>query len=394
MSATSHQVRLLVVDDQAMNREVLKRRFQPLGYEVILAENGAEALEYVDCSSLDVVVLDIMMPDLDGIEVLRRIRARHDPTSLPVVMATSKDDREDVIRALSLGANDYVIKPIDFEILLARVQTQVGLKRTTEALEVANQRMKQELLAAARIQESLLPKVLPIHNGIRFAWAYKPCEELGGDILNMFKLDEDHIGMYLLDVSGHGVPAALLSSALSHMLSSLPGEGTILWDHIDDPGGPRIAPPATVARRLNERFRFDTETCQYFTLHYGILSCRDRHYKYVSAGHPPPLLLTSEGETEITENLSPAIGIIDDSAYEENSIRLRSGDRLYIVSDGILEATSEDEVEFESVRLVETIRSSWDRNLEEGVSTVVQGVDRWAGGLAQDDISLIALEIE
>ena len=140
-----------------------------------------------------------MMPGLDGFEVLKILREHHEPTDLPVIMATAKDDSEDVIHALGLGANDYVTKPLDFPVVVARIQTQISLKRAVEQvrqlerrlaernhdLESANARMSRDLRAAARIQEALLPRSSPDVPGLGFAWAFRPCDELAGDGLSV-----------------------------------------------------------------------------------------------------------------------------------------------------------------------------------------------------------------
>jgi len=148
---------LLVVDDNEMNRDMLSRRLVRIGHKVEVAEGGLQALEMIEATDFDIVLLDIMMPGIDGYETLERIRADHDSGDLPVIMATAKDASEDVVVALKLGANDYVTKPFDFPVVLARVQTQLQLKRSREALARAHRRMKKDLEAAARIQAACLP---------------------------------------------------------------------------------------------------------------------------------------------------------------------------------------------------------------------------------------------
>ena len=126
---------LLVVDDNEMNRDMLSRRLAKRGHQVLVAEDGHRALEMIDEHDFDVILLDIMMPGLDGYEVLEKIREQHGPVDLPVIMATAKDDNDEVIRAFELGANDFVAKPINFPVLFARIETHLNLKRATEELE-------------------------------------------------------------------------------------------------------------------------------------------------------------------------------------------------------------------------------------------------------------------
>jgi DNA-binding response OmpR family regulator len=179
---------VLVVDDDANNRDLLSRRLRKVGYEAEVGHDGEHALALIGERSFDVVLLDVMMPGLDGFEVLKIIRELHPATDLPVIMATAKDESQDVIHALGLGANDYVTKPLDFPVVVARIQTQISLKRAVEQvrqlerrladrnldLEEANSRMSRDLRAAARIQESLLPRTSPDVPGLNFAWAFRP----------------------------------------------------------------------------------------------------------------------------------------------------------------------------------------------------------------------------
>ena len=224
---------VLVVDDDMNNRDLLSRRLKRIGYQTEMAPSGPVALELLATQTFDLIMLDVMMPGMDGFEVLRRLRETFPQTDLPVIMVTAKENSEDVVHALRLGANDYVTKPLDFPVVVARAAIQVALKRAVatvrqlernlaernEELVAANNRMSRDLRAAARIQESFLPRVPPELDGLTFAWAFRPCDELAGDGLNAIQLDGDQVAIYILDVSGHGVASSLLSVSLSRLLS-------------------------------------------------------------------------------------------------------------------------------------------------------------------------------
>ena len=241
---------VLVVDDNEMNRDMLSRRLQRKGCDVTVADDGELALELIRDHQFDLVLLDVMMPGLNGLEVLKTLRETHTAIDLPIIMVTALRESEDIVKALTLGANDYVTKPLDFPVVLARVQTQLALKRAAEQvqqleralaernqeleqtnsrLETVNGRMSRDLKAAAKIQEAFLPREALHVPGLAFAWTYRPCDELGGDGLNVIPLGGSRVGLYLLDVSGHGVASALLSVTLSRVLS--PPSGAVL-----DPG--------------------------------------------------------------------------------------------------------------------------------------------------------------
>src|SRR5919107_1611601 len=135
--------RLLIVDDVAENRAILSRRFQRRGFEITEAEDGFRALDLIASQNFDLVLLDIMMPGIDGLEVLKRIRLQHGPAALPVIMVTACATNEDVVKALSLGANDYVTKPVDFAVALARTDTQVARKHAEEEVQRANRALRE-----------------------------------------------------------------------------------------------------------------------------------------------------------------------------------------------------------------------------------------------------------
>ena len=175
--------------------------------------------------------------------------------------------------------------------MIALVRDISERKRAEEELRQANKRMKADLEAAAAIQKSLLPGLSPVMEGVNFAWEVQPCEELDGDTLNIFRLDAEHVGFYILDVSGHGVSAAMLSVALHRVLTPIPGPTSLLTRPQDERSRYEIVSPALVCNHLNNLFPMDTAAVipQYFTFIYGVLSTTTRQFRYALAGHPPPV---------------------------------------------------------------------------------------------------------
>lgn len=258
-------------------------------------------------------------------------------------------------------------------------------------IAAANRRMKKDLDAAARIQRSLLPATLPDRSGLRFAWAYNPCDELAGDILNVFELDENTIALYLLDVSGHGVPAALLSVALSQMLS--PSRGASSFVRVVGPDGvSQPAAPAAVASRLNERFQMNDTNEQYFTLLYGLLNPASRELCYVCAGHPSPVHVPCGRPPDLLTISSDAVGWLEDAQYEEVRVTLRPGDRLYWFSDGVLEAVNTAQDAYGRDRLLAFLEQNRAVPLEESVERLRQTIVEWSDGHPADDVSILAVE--
>ncbi len=385
---------LLVVDDNEMNRDLLSRRLSRRGFTIVTASDGREALDRVAERSYDLILLDIMMPQVDGMEVLRRVREMRTAADLPIIMATAKNDTQDVVRALQMGANDYVTKPLDFQVVLARVQTQLSLKRAREELKSAHARMKADLEAAAKVQQALLPTDLPVIPGATCAWRYKACDELAGDAVNIFRVDDRHLCLYVLDVSGHGVPASLLSVSVTRSLTMHADRASLIRVPREDGAGLRVAGPAEVACRLNVIYPMAVGAGLYFTLCYGILDLATKHFRFVCAGHPGPLLVRSCGTVESL--IAPAfpIGMFTKAVYEETEIDLVPGDRLYMYSDGLTEQTNGSGDEFGEERVRAALAEGQKLSLDENLDTLLASVTTWHGSSHfSDDISVAAVEI-
>ena len=408
-SSAEPVVRVLVVDDIEANRDVLSRRLSRRGYVTVHAEDGQSALDHIAADEpYDLVLLDVMMPGMSGLEVLERVRATHTPAELPIIMATAKDQTEDVVRALNLGANDYVTKPLDFAVLMARVQTQLLVKRSVQQvldlegkliqrnaelervnaeLVTVSDRMRSDLEAAGKIQESYLPTKLPHVPGFAFAWTYEPCEHLAGDFLNVCPLGGDAYGLYVLDVSGHGVAAALLAVAAARALSPAPDPDSILINALTA----QPTPAAEVADRLNQKFNWDSNPGQFLTFFYALLDTATRELTYVSAGHPAAIILGPAGPPAFLDQSGLPIGV--GTTYQDHRLSLRPGDRLYLFSDGVLEAMDPQLELFGRDRLLDVLTRGRDRPLPDALALLKDELRKWRGDTPpRDDISVLAVE--
>ncbi len=270
-------------------------------------------------------------------------------------------------------------------------KTPPAWRAERDYLRDSNHRMRSELEAAARIQRSLLPDRSPLMKGVRFAWDVEPSAELAGDSLNVFPLDDDHLAIYILDVSGHGLPAAMLSFTVHKFLSPpaiLAGGG--------EAGGSRaIQSPAAVLRELNALFPMDPRLHLYFTLIYGILDVRVREFRFASAGHCPPIMLVPGGApVEIQANGFP-IGVKADADHDEHVLALDPGARFLLYTDGITDAEDEAQEPFGTERLMHALVATARRPLVESVSFILDAArDFSAGGRIADDASLLLVEID
>jgi sigma-B regulation protein RsbU (phosphoserine phosphatase) len=406
-STAARPSRILVVDDTEMNRDMLSRRLAKRGYAVEVADGGRPALERIQREAFDLILLDIMMPDLSGVEVLKEVRQRFSATDLPVIMATAKSQSDDIVQALHAGASDYVTKPLDFPVVLARVETQLTVKHSVDEirrlqqslherhaeLSAANARIKRDLDAAARVQQTLLPSKLNDIPGLEFAWRFQPCQELGGDGLNIMRLDDEHVGFYIVDVTGHGVASALLSFSISHELDGHAPLGSVLTQPIPGTNRVRIVSPAEVAATLTAKFPFDPRTEKFFTMFYGVLHVTSRELRYVSAGSPSPILLRPGQIPALLASDGLPIGIAEID-YEERTLTLQPGDRLFLYSDGVSEAMSPTDEVFGMSRLVESLQAHGGNGLQDQVAALANELAQWQQPRgANDDITLLALEV-
>jgi sigma-B regulation protein RsbU (phosphoserine phosphatase) len=323
---------LLVADDDASNREMLARRLQRQGYQVSLASSGLEVLRLVRAQRFDLVLLDLIMPGLDGYQVLTRMKSDPALADIPVIILSSLDQENSVARCIEAGAEDYVAKPFNSVFLRARLGACLERKRlrdqerqTFEALKRSQKILCDELAEAAAYVRSLLPP--PLENGpVRVAWRFLPSTQLGGDAFGYHWLDERRFAFFVLDVCGHGVGAALLSVSVMNVLRnrSVP--------NVD------FADPAAVLAALNLAFPMERQNNMFFTLWYGVVSTDTRDLNYACGGHPPAIVLDPALPSPVLLRAPGAIiGGFPEARYEIGKHRLAPGSRLYVFSDGVYE---------------------------------------------------------
>jgi sigma-B regulation protein RsbU (phosphoserine phosphatase) len=398
--------RVLTVDDNAINRKLLKALLKHEDLELIEAADGNEALDRAFEYLPDLILLDIMMPNKDGYQVCEELKGDERTAHLPIIFLSAKTGLDDKIRGLELGGADYVTKPFDKDEVLARVRTQLKIGRLTSelmaanaelmtantALEAKQNRIEEDLEAAAGIQRSLLPQEMPDTEGLEISWRFLPCDSIGGDIFNIIRLDEDNWGIYMVDVSGHGVPSALVTVSVSQMLQ--PQRGMVLKKRIAPPPYYQLVPPGKVLGALDKEYpleRFD----KFFTVSYLIVNSRTGSLEYSSAAHPPPVLLHQDGTIELLKEGGTIIGMGGILPFEEGFQQLAKGDRLFVYTDGIIEYESKNGGFYGEERFYETLASMRNQSLSKSIEKVV--VDLMAFGDQndpQDDISLMGIEFK
>jgi|GEM_PF-103330 len=325
------QGRLLVVDDDESNRDMLSRRLQRDGYTVEVAANGVDAMRLLRASGFDLVLLDLIMSGLDGYQVL--LKMKHDPAlrEIPVIMLSALDQEGGIARCIEQGAEDYVAKPFSPVFLRARIEASLEKKRlrdkerqTYEALLTSQKRLAAELTEAATYVQSLLPP--PLEGEVRARWRFQPSAELGGDIFGYHWIDADRLAIYLLDVSGHGVGAALLSVSVFNVLRTQSLQGTDFGD------------PAAVLKQLNQVFPMERQNNLLFTIWYGVFDRGSRRLAYASGGHPPAVLIgASPNAGQQLSTGGRVLGCDPATEFRSEACAVTPGSRLYVFSDGAYE---------------------------------------------------------
>lgn len=333
------QAKILIVDDEPNILLSLQFLMKKAGYDVRTATDGEEALAEIARAKPDLVLLDVMMPELDGEAVLRRLKDDPATRDLPVVMISAVDDIERVARCIEMGAEDYLPKPCDPALLRARVGASLEKKslrdrerQAHQALVESQKQLALELADAADYVESLLPA--PLTGTVSAEWRFIPSTSLGGDAFGYHWLDEDHLAIYLLDTCGHGVGTALLSASAINVLrsQSLPATD--------------FRQPADVLTGLNRAFQMENQNNLFFTIWYGVYQASNRQLVHASGGHPPAVLVrpgSAEAPRAVTLGASHVpIGMFPEATYLTGLCDVPAGSRLFVYSDGAYEIQRED----------------------------------------------------
>lgn len=336
---------LLVVDDNSVNRELLARRLELQGYRISRAENGRLALDMLHAQPFDLVLLDIMMPEIDGYEVLKIMKGDESLRHIPIIMISALGDLDSIVRCIEVGAEDYLPKPFNSTLLVARVEACLEKKRlrdqerlTYQALVRSQQQLAGELAEAAGYVRSILPAPME-EKGIKTDWLFIPSTQLGGDSFGYYWIDEDNFALFLLDVCGHGVGAALLSISVVNVLRSQSLPET---DFLN---------PSAVLKGLNEAFPMEKQNNMYFTIWYGVFNKKTRELSYAIGGHPHAVVLSGETEAQAKpiELGSPGllIGGMPGITYKTHTAKLGAFAKVILFSDGVCEATSPEGVQWD-----------------------------------------------
>jgi|GEM_PF-100462 len=393
-------MRILLAEDDSSVRLLLSRYLESIGYELLQAANGLIAWEILQKEKVDLIVSDWIMPEMDGIQLLRKVRERENSEYIYFIMITGLSTPEDLVSGVEAGADDFIKKPIQTSELGVRVLSGLrvislerSLRNRNHQLEELNRRIMRDLNNAAEMQQRLLPRAFQSHEKYSFHYRFIPCEELAGDTLNIIQLDKRYIALYILDVAGHGISAALLAFTLSRMLSADPGQSILYESGGEGRADPRIRQPEEVIRYLNRAFPVDSADTQFFTIAYGLLDTKMDRLQIVSAGHTGILYMDGHNSPVNFYSTGLPVGLDPNARYETLTIDITPSSRVYIYSDGLTESRNSQDEYFGHERIRGLLHTQTRENIGNAVNSLIKKTMEWQeGGPFRDDVSIIGLE--
>ncbi len=333
-----HPLKVMLIDDQRMIGETVRRMVAELpGSQFLFCANPSLALQQAEQFKPTVILQDLVMPDHDGLDMVRAFRANAPTATVPLLVLSSKEEARTKADAFAAGANDYLVKLPDKLELLARIAyhsdayiLRLERDQAFAALEQQQIILAQELSEATNYVRSLLPTPIQPTEQLASDWRFVPSTSLGGDAFGYHWLEDGRIAMYLLDVCGHGVGSALLSVSVMNVIRSR----TLPDTDFDDPG--------QVLRSLNRAFPMDQHGERYFSIWYGVYDPATHTLNYASGGHPPALLVPPEGAAEQLGPTGMIVGVFGGAPYTCRSLQVEPGSILYVFSDGCYEVLASD----------------------------------------------------
>lgn len=380
--------RILVVDDNEFNRELLARHLERQGHLVCQAADGAAALEVLREAPFDILILDVMMPGMNGYQLLEAVKAAPQLKAIHTIVISALDDTQSIARCIQLGAEDYLPREFEPVILRARIEScleKARLKAKEEvylaAVRATERSLWESLAEGAEYVTSLLPPRLS-RPSLRCDWVFIPSRALGGDVFGYHPLGGRRLAVFLLDVSGHGIGAALYSVTLMNLLKT---RGLPDTDFAD---------PGAVLHSLNKAFQMEDQNNLYFTAWYGVWDERKRELHYASAGGPPALVLLPNGSMPRLETGGTAIGIDPEAQYSSLVAALPQGSRFFLFSDGAYEFRNREGAVFGLEMFTDLLRAFSSSSSGPDLSSFVETLR----GLSQDrrfedDVSLVELDL-
>lgn len=390
MSAlATHIPRTLIADDQPDVLVALRLLLKSAGYQTEAANSPKAVLEAIKKGHFDVVLIDLnyardTTSGQEGLDLITRIQA--EDNSLPIVVMTAWGTVDLAVEAMRRGVRDFVQKPWENSRLLQvlRAQVEHGRTRRLQQQRASRRRARQrtfhkELQEARQIQQRLMPASDLCFNGLELSSSWRAAGTIGGDYLAAFPVSDDRAAVCVADVSGKGLPAALMMSNLQAALKSAASEDVM---------------PVDLCSQLNKLLNSNIPLNRFITCFYGLVDIRRRVLQFTNAGHNPPLLVRENGEVLRLETGGRVLGAFADSTYRQGEVALRSGDRLLLFTDGVTEVCNSSGEEFGEARLRELVTRERYRPANDLQKTIMDQVSEFCAGQFEDDAALMLVEVK
>ncbi len=371
---------ILLVDDNPTNLQVLYQCLEGVGCKLLIAKNGQMALSIAARALPDLILLDIMMPGIDGYEVCRRLKSEPATADIPVIFLSALQDTVDKVKGLQLGAVDYITKPFQPDEVIARVNTHLTIHRLKQEVEQRKDELEHELEVVSAVQRRLLPKQLPAIDGFQLAARYETSRYAGGDYYDIMGLADDCWGFLMADAEGHSTPAAVLMAMTCALFRAYPQAAS---------------EPAQVLDYLNEHLCKVADP-SFITALYAVYDARQKTVKLARAGHPLPMIYRA-GEKKAEELACPGVFPMGIEPFDKpppvTEAQLKPGDRLLIYTDGLTERFNEQGDAYGEQRLLQQLGAEAGNDPQQVLAAIVEDVERFAGVHPADDDQALLLGI-
>ncbi|TDQ59128.1 sigma-B regulation protein RsbU (phosphoserine phosphatase) [Phaeovulum veldkampii DSM 11550] len=399
--------RVLVVDDSRMQRRILSAQLSRSGYEVLEAGSGEEALEICAQTEPDFVLSDWLMDGMTGLEFCRRFRQMSRESYGYFILLTSKSEKNDVAEGLQNGADDFLAKPVNGDELRARLTAGARILTMERAMQEKNRLLTsalgelrtlydsidRDLVEARKLQQSLVKERFRSFGNAQVSLMLRPSGHVGGDLVGFFRISSRRVGLYGIDVSGHGITSALMTARLAGYLSGSSPEQNIALVQ-NELGFFDGRDPAELARYLNALVLDEMQTESYFTLIYADVDLIAGTVALVQAGHPHPAVLRADGKVEFFGNGGMPVGLLAAATYETVTTRLFPGDRLFLGSDGITEIVLPDGRQLAEEGLTEMLAALNGMRGQALLDALYWELQRLSGEALVDDVSAVLFEFD
>jgi sigma-B regulation protein RsbU (phosphoserine phosphatase) len=398
---------VLVVDDSRAQRHMVSMQLRRWGYRVTECESALAGLDMCRASDIDIIISDWMMPGMTGLEFCKEFRALDRESYGYFVLLTSKSEKTEIADGLEAGADDFLTKPVASNELRARLRAGERMLATQAELLAKNRviastlvelqklydSLDRDLIEARKLQQTLIRDRVRDYGWSRVSLILRNSGRVGGDLVGSFRVDDDRVVVYSIDVSGHGVASAMMTARLAGFLTGSSPEQNLAFQ--TGPNGDHVLlPPAAVVDRFNRLMLEEIQAEQYFTMALAVIDRQSGTLDLVQAGHPHPLLVRRTGEVQKLGDGGLPVGLVSEARFDQVRLQLAPGDRLILCSDGFTECPLPNGQDFGEDGLIESLRASSHLSGSDLLEAMVWDLTRAAGTDSfPDDVSGIVLDL-